>query len=290
MGVKGKHFKQEQDIKESAEALYTHQVREARALSFIKWAAMFFLIVDHASLALFDNIEIGRILGRIAFPLFAYMIAVGAQYSSNPRKYLVRLVIFACISEIPFDLLVSNVPFDFRYANVLFTFSIALGSLLIIKRLGSSVFVWIGVSCTAFALAELMAVDYGGIGVLGVLVYYVGMYGCSGEKLRPRLGQILGLGTIALGWPLYQSIFFYLTHGHMVFIGTLEVFALLAAIFLLFSKAGPAYFPPQSKRRAKLWYLVYPGHIIVVCCLVYVLGIYELPQAYLSLPKWVIWW
>lgn len=283
----GRHFKQHEGLE--AHTSYQASLKEARALTIIKWAAMFFLIVDHVSLALLDNIEIGRILGRIAFPLFAYMIAVGAQYSSSPQRYLKRIFIFACISEIPFDLLVAGVPFAFTYANVLFTFSLALGALLIIKRLGSSRLVWISVTLVSFIIAELASVDYGGVGVLGVLVYYLGMYGCTGDKLRPRLGQALGLVTIAIGWPLYESLVFSFEYARLILVGSIETYALLAGLFLMISHAGPARFTQSSKRRAKLWYLVYPGHIIIVCIVVYALHMYEWPQELFLLPSWLSW-
>ncbi len=281
----GKHFASSVHMQDAGASLW-----EARALSLIKWAAMLFLIVDHVSLALLDNLYIGRLLGRIAFPLFAYMIAMGARYSSRPERYLRRIFIFALISEIPFDLMVSNIPFDLTYSNVLFTFSLALSPLVLHQRLKLKAAVSILISLCAIVLAELAHVDYGGLGVATVLLFYFGCFGFSHEDasldpslLRVRLGQLLGLVPLVLIWPCWQGVLLYMQSGQFQLANTIESYAVLSLLFILFSRAKRAQFSLQSKRRAKLWYLVYPGHIIIAVILVYALGIYNLPEQFIRI-------
>ena len=62
-----------------------------------------------------------RVIGRLAFPLFCFCIAEGLKYSKNRKKYIVRLFIFALISEVPFDLLFHHTWFSWEGQNVIFT-------------------------------------------------------------------------------------------------------------------------------------------------------------------------
>ena len=60
----------------------------------------------------------GRAVGRIAFVLFAFLAAEGFVHTRNRGRYLLRLALFAVISEVPFDLAFSNAVIDYRSQNV----------------------------------------------------------------------------------------------------------------------------------------------------------------------------
>ena len=66
-----------------------------------------------------------RRIGRLAFPLFCFLMAEGFFYTKSRKKYLVRLFIFSLISEIPFDLAFNGRAFDRDYQNVILTFFIS---------------------------------------------------------------------------------------------------------------------------------------------------------------------
>lgn len=76
----------------------------------LKIIAVITMLIDHIAYVLqiysysYSTYHIMRIIGRIAFPIFAFMIAEGAKHTRDIRKYLLRLLIFAFISEVPFDL------------------------------------------------------------------------------------------------------------------------------------------------------------------------------------------
>ena len=88
--------------------------------------AMAAMLCDHLWGTSFVNSDLFGYVGRIAFPIFAFLIVEGYFYTKNLKKYLLRLLIFALISEIPFNLMMAH---DFIYPfhhNVLWTFLLSL--------------------------------------------------------------------------------------------------------------------------------------------------------------------
>ena len=96
--------------------------------------AMTLMLCDHLWATLFPAQEWLTCIGRMAFPIFAFMIAEGYSHTSNVRNYIFRLFAFAIISEVPFNLIYgSSVIFPF-HQNVLWTFLIALLSINLIEK------------------------------------------------------------------------------------------------------------------------------------------------------------
>ena len=74
-------------------------VRTNRDTGLIRLLACLFMLVDHAGKMLFPDIPEMRLIGRLAFPMFAYGVAVGAVYTRNPMRYLSRIVLLMLISQ-----------------------------------------------------------------------------------------------------------------------------------------------------------------------------------------------
>ena len=74
-------------------------VRTNQNTTLIKLLACVFMAIDHAGKMLFPGVPELRYIGRLAFPLFAYCIAVGAVYTRNPLRYLSRIAALALISQ-----------------------------------------------------------------------------------------------------------------------------------------------------------------------------------------------
>lgn len=144
---------------------------------------------DTLSDALFILVYYGlRLVGRVAFPIFIYLLVQGLEHTRNRWKYLLRMCIFAIVSEIPFDMafnlsrgqIFHGKLIEFTYQNVFFT--LALGLLVIIGikavnetnwKLGGKVFCNIGITAAGMVIAALLQTDYGAMGVLAITVMYL---------------------------------------------------------------------------------------------------------------------
>lgn len=87
------------------------------------------MLIDHLGITLFPQAVWMRCVGRLAFPLFAFLIAEGFCRTRSFQRYLLRLLLCAALSEVPFNLLRSGGPVDPAHQNVLWTFCIALAAL-----------------------------------------------------------------------------------------------------------------------------------------------------------------
>lgn len=116
--------------------------------------------------------------GRIAFPIFCFLLAEGFRRTRDRGRYARRLGLFCLLSEIPFDLAFSGVPVDWAYQNVFFTlfigFCVLWGMEVALgqgwpdgqKRLAAA-----GVLLAGMALAQWLRADYGGFGVLFLALF-----------------------------------------------------------------------------------------------------------------------
>ena len=87
----------------------------------LKVIALLAMLCDHLGHALFPELIILRIIGRISFPIFAYVLVEGFYYTRDVNKYMLRLGVIALLSEIPFDLMASQKILEFGHQNVFFT-------------------------------------------------------------------------------------------------------------------------------------------------------------------------
>lgn len=117
-------------------------------------------------------------VGRLAFPIFAFMIVEGYYHTHDLRKYVIRLLIGAVLSEIPFNLMYGGSIFYPYHQNVLWTFLLSLECIVLIEkskkrgRLWLTIPVAVVVTILGTALGFVTMVDYFGFGVLIVLVFY----------------------------------------------------------------------------------------------------------------------
>ena len=218
--------------------------------------AMGFMLLDHLWATVVPGNEWMTCVGRLAFPIFAFLIVEGYFHTRNLKKYLLRLLLCALISEIPFNLMYAGRIFYPLHQNVLWTFLISLGLIRWNERLREAP-LWR--RCLRFGLTlvvgmivgTLTMVDYYGYGVMMVLVFYF----FRGDELWQKAGCILGLYWISVEMM-----------GGLVYpVGGIEVpqqaFALLALIFLWCYRGRKGYDKPWFRW---LCYLFYPAHMLAL--------------------------
>jgi len=141
--------------------------------------AMGLMLCDHVWATVAGDAMWLTHIGRLAFPIFAFLLAEGFVRTGNRKKYLLRLLAAAVLSEIPFDLMYAGTAFYPYHQNVIWTFIIAFLCMWAIdavyKKKGR---IWGAAMAVLMCIAGLAAgtvfmVDYYGAGVLTVLVFYI---------------------------------------------------------------------------------------------------------------------
>ena len=152
----------------------------------LKWIAMVTMFIDHLAYTGLNPFgphyaEIYttmRTVGRIAFPIYCFLLVEGFMHTGNYQKYLLRIGLFALISEIPFDLAMNGALLYWNYQSVMVTLFIGL--------VGLGAYRWcvcrqypiygIMVMIAAVALGMLTKCDYGAEGVLLIFIFYLLQY------------------------------------------------------------------------------------------------------------------
>ena len=184
-----------------------------------------------------------RLIGRIAFPIYCFLLAEGVHYTRNPRKYALRLALGAVASEIPFDLAFYG-GVTLAHQSVMLTLLLGFGVVMLWEKLP----IWAGVTLTAMLAlaAEWLNTDYGGWGVVLIVAF-----GALREKPRWQLVLLLTLILLSMdsiGVPFLWGI-------------PIELFALLALIPIgLYS--GKRGRPARGKQL--FFYGFYPVHLLLL--------------------------
>ena len=163
--------------------------------STLKLIAIITMLIDHIGAAVIARLLIAgqgsemlykiyyamRAVGRVAFPIFCFLLVEGFFYTGSRKKYALRLFGFALLSEIPFDLAFSGKTLEFGYQNVFFTLLIGLLTIMlfdaVVKKqewhpvLRSALLVII--TFGGMGAAYLLHTDYDAKGVLAILVFYM---------------------------------------------------------------------------------------------------------------------
>lgn len=79
---------------------------------FLKIIAIATMVIDHIGRILYPDLLFLQVIGRLSFPLFAYLVVLGVESTKRPRKYMATLLMFAVISQFPYYLAFDIAPFD----------------------------------------------------------------------------------------------------------------------------------------------------------------------------------
>lgn len=223
--------------------------------------AMALMLSDHMWAAVFPNVRILTCIGRLAFPIFAFMIVEGYFHTRNFRKYLLRMLCFALISEIPFDLLYSGLPFYWFHQNVLWTFLIALLGIRVmehVRKKGKLMLTIIACFLTVVVCAlgaTVLMTDFYGFGILMVFTFYF----FRGRKWWCFLGQLVFM------WIINVDIMGGMYYPMELFGKTYEVveqgLAMLSLIPIWLYRGRKGY---SSKGFQYFCYSFYPLHCLIL--------------------------
>ena len=223
--------------------------------------AMAFMLMDHLWATLLPGQEWLTCIGRIAFPIFSFLIVEGYFHTHDFKKYLLRLLIFALISEIPFNLMCGGTFFYPIHQNVIWTFLLGLLGIHLMETVHKKYNVWIYtlvcilVCMAGLIIGTLCMVDYYGPGVLTVFVFYF----FHDKKWWCLLGQILSLywiNVVLLGGLIYTINLFGID------IEFYQQGLALLALIPIWLYSGEKGF--HSKFFQYFCYSFYPGHMIIL--------------------------
>lgn len=226
--------------------------------------AMIFMLCDHLWATVLVGNEWLTCIGRIAFPIFAFLTVEGYFYTKDFKKYLKRLFLYALISEIPFNLMMSGIPIYPLHQNVLWTFLIALlligwnekakGTKLWWKQIGVAL-----MSLIIGTIAGLLAmVDYYHFGVLMILTFYF----LRGKKWWNYLGQFLLMYII--NFEMMGGLVYVLELFGNEYLFPQQGFALFSLILIWLYNGEQGLY---NKTIRKIYYWFYPAHMLILALL-----------------------
>lgn len=239
----------------------------------LKMIAIITMLIDHAAFAFAPSLPTGlyyamRSVGRLAMPIFCFMIAEGFFHTRSVKKYALRLGVFALISELPFDLLFTRGMvvriteqgkwWNFGHQNVFFTLLLGLLGIWFFDMCAAKNRKVLALLSIVFAgvAAQLLGTDYGIFGVFFIFAFYVMRGNRLGGSAAFAIGvlaftsyNVIQAGRIGL------SSLFWLFH-----------LAALIPVWLYNGKKGP------GGRIVKYsLYVFYPAHILILFAIRYAL-------------------
>ncbi|HHT96411.1 MAG TPA: hypothetical protein GXZ90_00770 [Clostridiales bacterium] len=211
----------------------------------LKLIAIITMFIDHFTAVLIpSNTSIYMVLrgvGRLSFPIFAFLIVEGFYHTSNIKKYLIRLGLFALISEIPFDLAFYKKTYYMGHQNIFFTLLLGLILIALLEKIDEkySNNLWLRNSFSSLlilfisTISIVMKTDYEFAGIFMILAFYY------------FRGYIVKLGIF---------IFFlqFILFGLFQTIGTLSIFII------------NKYNGKKGKSLKYFFYFFYPAHLMVL--------------------------
>ncbi len=223
--------------------------------------AMAFMLCDHLWGTIVPGNDWLTCVGRLTFPIFAFMIVEGYFHTKNLKKYVLRLLLFAFLSEIPFNLAMGSSVFYPVHQNVLWSFLIAIFLVFLNEKARTKgklilqILTGCGTVVLGYILGILTMVDYYHAGILTVLVFYF----FRARKWWSFVGQLVCLWYInaeLLGGFAYELQIF----GHTFFL-LRQSFALLALIPIWMYHGKQGY---HSKFLQYFYYAFYPLHLLIL--------------------------
>ncbi|SHI36612.1 TraX family protein [Parasporobacterium paucivorans] len=213
------------------------QFKKIHTTTFLlKIIAVASMLTDHVGAVLFPEFILLRIIGRLAFPIYCFLIVEGFFHTRNIKKYGARLFVFALASELPFDMAFHHSLMDFSGQNVFWTLFIGLSTIVFCARAKNYITEIIPL-VLGMAAAMILRTDYSAAGILLIYVFY---------RFRHEKKVIVAAMLLING----------------LMFGGIQIFALisLVPIFLYNGKKG-------FDGGKYAFYLFYPVHLVILALL-----------------------
>ena len=179
-----------------------------------------------------------RLIGRLAFPIFCFLLVEGFLHTHDVRRYFLQLLGFGLVSELPFDLAFFHTPFYWGHQNVYWTLALGVLAMAALRHFqtAAGAATWQGLLCAGgcILLAYLAQTDYDGIGVIIICALYLTR---TNRKWQCLVGAVLF---------------------------AFEITAPLAFVFLWFYNGQRG---ACSKAQKWGFYLFYPVHLALLACI-----------------------
>lgn len=217
-------------------------VKKGLSQETLKLIACITMLIDHIGAAFIPDIDF-RIVGRLSFPIYCFLLAEGIHHTKNPFRYGLRLLLSLLLSELPFDILFYG-HVTFAHQSVMVTLFMAYLLLCLLQRVSSpvsKVLLCLGLSLAA----ELLSSDYGGIGVLMVVLFAL-------TRDIPFAAAVRLVGLLLLNWMLPSAVL-----GNF----PIQLFATAALLPIEFYSGKKA---THSKIVQWSFYAFYPVHLALL--------------------------
>lgn len=182
----------------------------------LKWIAVISMVIDHFACAVYPYLEgrdmevyqVLRGIGRIAFPIYCYLLVEGFFYTKNVWKYLRNLLLFAAVSEIPFNMAVFGHVLYPQGQNVYCSLALGICAMMLLKRFdgfrAGQLFAQGAVIAVFLLLGEYLEVDYHWKGIAFIVLFYYL------RKLRFLQEVTAVVGAVAFGIYERAAVFAFL--------------------------------------------------------------------------------
>jgi hypothetical protein len=202
----------------------------------LKMIALISMFLDHFARIIYPDLYVLKVIGRLAFILYSFLLVEGLTHTKSSGYYFLRLFLFALLSEIPYDLAFGDKWFDPIRQNIFFTLSVGLAALLVIesKKIASDVKVLLIAALVTAANNFHFDYYYYYLGVLQVVCFYV--------FRSNRLKQFL---TVVI---LNLFFMFRIATQSAAVLGLLPIYL---------------YNGERGKKTGILFYIFYPAHLLL---------------------------
>nr|WP_308593580.1 TraX family protein [uncultured Criibacterium sp.] len=224
----------------------------------LKWIAMLSMFLDHFNkgflklyfqkspyqdVTLIVLSKAFAVLGRVAFPIFLFLLVEGFLHTRSKARYFFQMLIFAFISEVPFDMVVSGRFVDFSHQNMFFTLALAVATMWAVDMLKNRYYSWRSLSIAVFVMSFLTATyfrfDYLFLGILIPMLYYLNYKNRFGSSIINYIIYVMTTFDFASAFgffmvntyngnrgKFYKWIGYLFYPAHLLLIGYLRMFVL----------------------------------------------------------------